>query len=369
MATSLNPRRKRLIHFFIGFGLFGFGMLSGPFLAYWGFSRGVARAEEKNSLDLLKKAENYENHPRFQGKKISVDFSHSYPQVTYWKITHLGLKQERLEKVSPRGDQEEILITSGREKLHYFIKQGVLIREIIQGEQQNFDPLRKNLDLVRQNYSIETIGESQVGRHKVIRVQFNPRFSGRPQQEIWIDPEAGLSLRSEIYGEGGKLSTLESFSEIEINPSIPAAALRINLPEKVRKADFIVYPQPDLAAAARSFGEQIFLPDSLPAGFVLKGIVVNRIGSNSRLQLVYSDGLTGLSVFQEKYRPNVETAVGLTPLKDSGFFAVSRGLTQLLAFLRGNLKIVLVGEIGKNEINQIAESLKPATFEGGNTRD
>ena len=368
MAASLTPRRYRLIHFSIGLGLFIFGMFSGPFLASWGFSRGAARAEEGTSLDLLKKTEDTEKHPSFQGKKITVDFSHSYPQVTYWRITHLGSRQERLEKVTPAGDQEEILITSGPEKLHYFIKQGVLIREIVQGEKQDFDPLRKNIDLARQNYTIETIGESLVGRHKVIRVQLHPRFAGRPQQEIWISPEAGLSLRSEIYGTEGKLSTLESFSEMEINPSIPAAALKINLPENVRKADFIVYPQPDLAAAARSFGQRIFVPDFLPAGFVLKGIVLNKIGENSRLQLIYSDGLTGLSVFEEKHQPTVDTALGLNP-GDGGFFTVSRGLTQLLAFLRGNLKIVLVGEVGKNEINQIAESLKPATLEGGNPSD
>jgi negative regulator of sigma E activity len=342
-------------------------MLSGPFPASLGFS-GSARAGEGTPLELLKKTEDTEKQPRFQGKKITVDFSHSYPQVTYWKITRLGSRQERLEKVTPQGDQEEILITSGPEKLHYFIKQGVLIREIIQGEPQDFDPLRRNIDLARQNYTIETVGESQVGRHKVIRVQLNPRFSGRPQQEIWINPEAGLSLRSEVYGTGGKLSTLESFSEMEINPRIPNTALKINLPENVRKADFIVYPQPDLAAAARSFGQRIFLPDFLPPGFVLKGIVVNKIGENSRLQLIYSDGLTGLSVFEEKHQPTVDTALGLNP-RDGGFFAVSRGLTQLLAFLRGNLKIVLVGELGKNEINQIAESLKPATLEGGNPSD
>jgi len=367
MTASSNPRRQRRIHFLIGWGLFSFGVLSGPCPASLGFS-GVARAGEGTPLELLKKTEDTEKQPRFQGKKITVDFSHSYPQVTYWKITRLGSRQERLEKVTPQGDQEEILITSGPEKLHYFIKQGVLIREIIQGEPQDFDPLRKNIDLARQNYTIETIGESQVGRHKVIRVQLHPRFSGRPQQEIWINPEAGLSLRSEVYGEGGKLSTLESFSEMEINPRIPNTALKVNLPENVRRADFLVYPQPDLAAAARSFGQRIFLPDFLPPGFVLKGIVLNKIGENSRLQLIYSDGLTGLSVFEEKHQPTVDTALGLNP-RDGGFFAVSRGLTQLLAFLRGNLKIVLVGELGKNEINQIAESLKPATFEGGNPSD
>jgi len=65
----------------------------------------------------------------------------------------------------------------------------------------------------------------------------------------------------------------------------------------------------------------------------------------------------------------VETVLNLNPAKEPGFLAVSRGLTQLLTFLRGNLKVVLVGELQKNEINQIAESLKPAVFEEGETRD
>ena len=83
MAASLNPRRNRLIHFLIGLGIF-----------CWVFPLGAARAGEGTSLDLLKKTEDTEKRPSFQGKKITVDFSHSYPQVTYWRITHLGARQD-----------------------------------------------------------------------------------------------------------------------------------------------------------------------------------------------------------------------------------------------------------------------------------
>ena len=346
-------------------GLFLNGIVASPFFVH----SGVARAEDRTPLELLEKTEDPAKQPSFRGKKVSVDFTRPFPQVSNWTITHVGIKQERMERISPKGKQEEIVIIKGREKLHYLTKQGLLVREIIRGEHPGFDPDRKNLDLARKNYTIEKVGLSKVDARPVVRIHLQSRFSGRPRQEIWIDPEVGLSLRSEFYGKSGNLSSMETFSDVEINPNFSDTVLQLNLPREIRRAEVVVYPQPDLAAAAASFGHQVYLPDFLPEGFVLRGIVLNRIGNLSRLQFIYSDGITGLSVFEERYRPEPESALRPRFLPEDGFLSVSQGLTNLLAFLKGEMKMVVVGELEKEEIHRVAESLKPVSFQGGKPDD
>ena len=349
--------------FFLGLGI---GLVLNGSIGIPGWiTPATARAEDKTPLELFQKAEESQQLPRFQGKKVSVDFSYTFPQISYWNISYLGRKRERLERLSAQGKQEEIMVITGKEKLHYLINQGLLVREITRGGTAPFDPNQKSLDLARRNYSIETVGTSQVGQRKVVRVHLRPHFSGRPRQEIWIDPEVGLSLRSEVYGKGGNLSSLETFSEVEINPTISEAALKLNLPRRIRKAEVIIYPQPNLAAAAEGFRHPFYIPESLPRGFVLQGIVLNRIGPTSRLQLIYSDGLTSLSIFQEKYQPAPDSALSVGPQRERSFVALSRGLTKLFAFHREDTKIVVVGEIDRDEINRVVESLKPAKLKGG----
>ena len=342
------------------------GILLGVGMGIPGLGRPeVARADDQTPIELLKKTEEQEQQPRFRGKKVSVDFTHPFPKVSNWEITHFGVRQERMERISPRGKQEEIVVIRGREKLHYITKQGLLVREIIQGDALTFDPKKKNIDLARKNYTIKTMGESKVDTRKVVRIHLQPRFAGRPRQEIWIDPEVGLSLRSELYRESGNLSSMETFSEVEINPALSDTVLQLKLPRQVRRAEVVVYPQPDMESALKNFDWPVYVPGFLPEGFALRGIVLNRIGNLSRLQLMYSDGISALSVFEEQYRPAPGSSIGPKFFPEDGYLTVSHGLTNLLAFLRGEMKLVVVGEIEKEEINRIAESMKPTTATGG----
>lgn len=80
--------------------------------------------------------------------------------------------------------------------------------------------------------------------------------------------------------------------------------------------------------------------------------------------MIYSDGIVPLSIFQEKLEEGPSTGgpegreIISFGSSGRGYFK-QKGIVRIFSFTTGNSKNTIVGEIDKNEMVKIAESLYP----------
>ena len=142
-------------------------------------------------------------------------------------------------------------------------------------------------------------GAPVVAGRKSVVLNLVPKRKDRQRRIWWVDRETGLVLRREQYGIDGALEQTTAFSNLQVGASLNRAAIRPNIPAGYK----VVHRPPDNAVTSlgaakkllREFGD---IPASLGSGFDFQSAsLVDAHGARS-LQVQYSDGLTGISLFK-----------------------------------------------------------------------
>ena len=106
------------------------------------------------------------------------------------------------------------------------------------------------------------------------------------------------------------------------------------------------------------------LPGYLPGGFARKCIRAKRAGDYGEIQVVYSDGLSLLSLFESsRFRPVAKSPLSKSqPVMVGGRQAELRqmGLVNSLAWQTSWAHLTILGEISHEEMLRVAESIYPA---------
>jgi sigma-E factor negative regulatory protein RseB len=167
------------------------------------------------------------------------------------------------------------------------------------------------LTLLAGAYAVALAGRDQIaGRAAFAVVALR---GGRVAARLWLDSATGLLLRQEIWDARHLLTRMVSFRTIRVIGAgsggatglVPAAA-----------PDLTVQQQPGAGAGASGGGGgetpqaaalrlHSRCPDVLPGGFRLVDVREEQLGPSAgrtALHLTYSDGLSGLSVFEQAGR-------------------------------------------------------------------
>ncbi|MEF7614706.1 MucB/RseB C-terminal domain-containing protein [Aquincola sp. MAHUQ-54] len=168
-------------------------------------------------------------------------------------------------------------------------------------------------------YELVAEGVDRVAGHDSLVFLLKPRDSDRFAQRLWADRGTGLLLRTDVLGAEDRVLESAAFTDLTIG----------------------VRPQPEsvLKAMKKLDGYRVLRPVLTPAkleaeGWSLKSPVkgfrqircvkrpletpvLDQSAGADVLQVVYSDGLTHVSVFiepfsQERHRQAVETSIGAT---------------------------------------------------------
>ena len=117
-----------------------------------------------------------------------------------------------------------------------------------------------------------------------------------------------------------------------------------------------------LEKAKTQLGDEINIPSYIPPGFILNNIILRAQGPEKTLQLLYTDGLSSLSIFQKKTKEGrrvIKTPIGTVQLKEKTAFFSSSGTMQIINLRSAPISTTLMGEVFKDEIVKVAESLTP----------
>jgi sigma-E factor negative regulatory protein RseB len=199
--------------------------------------------------------------------------------------------------------------------------------------------------LAAESYEIRQVGEERVAGRDAAVLLLAPRDALRYTQRLWADLATGLMLRADVLAADGSLVESSAFSVVEVGvkaqPEQVLQALRQD--EGLR----IVRPA-QRRTTLEAEGWQLARP--VP-GFALAGCVLRGIDPGSAepsmLQAVFSDGLTHVSVFVERFDAE----------RHRSEMQAKLGATHTAMRRQGEHWVTVVGDVPPTVIRQFSEAL------------
>jgi len=297
---------------------------------------------------------------KYQGVLTTILINTPFTQVYKYKVINYGNSYRREEFLTD-ATNKKINFDDGKYLWRFFPNKNLVIKEKSRLNSSSDSGIQNNLKLLKQNYTIQVVGEYNVNTRNGYKILFKPKQPDRPQQIFWVDSETGVPFRIEKYGPEHNLVSVSSFSQIKYSVPQKKDNLFLKVPTETNLTEVKEKSILSIDKAEPLMGSPVFYPHYLPSGFKLKNIVVRFQGKDKVLQLFFTDGLSSLSVFQKKFEPKysmVNTPFGKVKLKTGreAFFKTS-GTLNILNIRSQPIQITLMGEIFKKEIIKVAESL------------
>lgn len=158
------------------------------------------------------------------------------------------------------------------------------------------------VELLARNYAVMTVGTGSVAGRRAVIVESRRRdasLAGR----FWLDRQTGLMLRREVFDSRGATVRASAFIDISLgNPSF-TGHLPPMLPEPWRAR----VAASDLTGLRAAGWE---CPDRLPAELARYDVRRADDGAGPVLHSSYSDGLSSVSLFEQKGRLDIRSLDG-----------------------------------------------------------
>lgn len=160
-------------------------------------------------------------------------------------------------------------------------------------------------------YEAKLAGSERVAGRNCQIVVLEPRDEYRYPVMLWLDKRTGLPLKSRVNSNGGSVVSMFVFSEIQIGQAPDASLFRNDLSGK------------RIVKAAADMPVDVGWSVKPPAGYERVQAAVRKLPGKKApvTHLVYSDGLSVLSMFMEPIDPQGERLNGLSAEGVIGVYA------------------------------------------------
>ena len=265
-------------------------------------------------------------------------------QVRTSRITRLRTAKSVIEKIEVLDGASQETIRNGDEIIHYLPAERRIIVER-RGSERSFPDLHfMQAQELNRHYAVRPLSADRIAGRSARGVLLEPRDALRYGYRFWSDRSSGLLLRAQTLSEKGEVIEQVAFTQLVLGGVRPSQIKTSYANARGWRIENSPVTNDDLSGWRAGW---------LPGGFQLIRTVkrvVDRTGSSSEprevIQLVFSDGLAGISVFIEPWSPRHE---GL-PLQ--------QGSLNMLGKRHGKFWLTIVGEVPLISIRQIAESLE-----------
>jgi len=200
-------------------------------------------------------------------------------------------------------------------------------------------------------YDLKFTGQERVAGREANVLMLRAKDGHRYGYRLWADKSTGLLLRTEVLTDSGTVLESSAFSEVAVGTHPPLESLL----QPIRRLEGYRISHPALVPV-RLEDEGWRLTSGVP-GFRQVSCIkrpadsplrVSRPAEQPRLQAVYSDGLTYVSVFIEPFRAERHTR----PMQ------AAIGATQTLMRRKGEWWITVMGDVPAPTLRRFAESLE-----------
>ncbi|BBI99286.1 sugar dehydratase [Ferrigenium kumadai] len=293
-------------------------------------------AEERQvSLDWLKTVAFAAHQTDYSGV-----FVYQYDnRVETSRITHVVESDSEYEKLeSLDGPKREIIRHHGQ--VWCYINHKMVQVGSQQGRSRFPSLLPDQLSALSANYQVKEGGAERVAGYNTHAILFQPKDNSRYVHKIWVHTDSGLLLKAAVLGEKNQLVEQYAFTQLQIGGNIDSSWVKSS-------ASALPAPEAVKSGVAVNSG---WIVDALPAGFK-KTMEIQRPmrGKHAPVtQLVFSDGLSAISIFIEPIDSDEDDVEGLS----------SRGAVNLYHKLVDRNLITVVGEVPPRTVMQVLDSLR-----------
>jgi len=208
--------------------------------------------------------------------------------------------------------------------------------------------LPEQLSLLNENYLIKQAEEGRVAGFHAHTMVFQPRDNLRYAHKMWAHSDSGLLLKAEVLDERGRVIEQNAFTQLVIGGNIDRTWIVGDKPKPALLAGKAHHPRsPKAETPANASGWQV---DMLPAGFKKITELRRKMPKHNvpAIQMVFSDGLAGISVFIDVVDNDEDDYPGLS----------SQGVVQVYRKIIGNYLVTVVGEVPPRTVMQVADSVR-----------
>lgn len=246
------------------------------------------------------------------------------------RIVHLfenGVEMERITTLD--GPPFEIVRTN--EELTCYLPEDRVMRIEPRTGRQGFPSLLpRQMTTLAQHFNVKKLEIERVAGHEAQVWMFEPTDEFRFWHKLWTELKTGLWLRGRVIDEKGNTIEEITFTDIQIGGKIDRDMVKPTLANKI--SQWRVDRKLPLAATRADTG---WTAKNLPAGFVKISESFMRALPGRKepvSQLVYSDGLTSVSVYASALPPNQTVNEGASVQGTHQVFARQVGDHMLTAF-------------------------------------
>lgn len=166
------------------------------------------------------------------------------------------------------------------------------------------------IDRLNKYYSFHIMGEGRVAGQETKKIIIKPRDKYRYGHELWVDEKTGLLLKNHLIDENGKTVEQFMFTHIDYPEKIRDAAKNINSKSET-------YTWYDAKSVEPKLNESMqWKVMHMPPGFY-QDTTGKRNMTMSKMpveHMVFTDGLSSVSVFIEKKMKNSKNLMGTSTM-------------------------------------------------------
>lgn len=356
---------------------------------------GFARAEIPNTEDALQKLIRSSDTVNFIGKRVIISYAPNGVMIREELITRKAPDKKRIEILSPVEMKDLVIIANGNEpgRGMIFNRKDDNRKDNRQPDNRNRDrkmerrppfppppffdvdelPIKNEQALLR-NYNVVVLYGGHVARRTTYLLEIEPKIYNKPARKVWMDTITGVPLKMEQYDRQRKLRSIFTYSEINFNPKINDAIFKQQNPHppdreprmnrEYKELWGFNKGKLDVSSIKKAIKMSVMIPEHLPMGFDMQSIHLMKFDEHKSIHLIYSDGLTILSVFQSPLndeRPREDrgrerSKVGNMNIKGVETEVISDGIMFIFRWKYDNVNITLIGEQNLSEMVNIAGS-------------
>lgn len=170
------------------------------------------------------------------------------------------------------------------------------------------------------------------------------RQDGKPAARFWLDPSSGLLVRREVYDSRGRVVRSSALVDLKVSPVATATAVPAAVPPALSLMAATSERRLSLDEVSALGRRGWVVPRVLPGQLVLYDVRMHGSGDRAVVHLGYSDGLTTMSVFEQRGRLDRAAVEGWQHTTVSGatmWFDASAVPTRAVWTSRGRVWTVL----------------------------
>ena len=257
-------------------------------------------------------------------------------------VVELDSEYEKLESLD--GPKREIIRHHGQIWCYINHRMVQVDSQQVRGRFPSLLP--EQLSALSSNYLIKEAGMERVAGYNTQVILFQPKDNLRYAHKIWVHTDSGLLLKAAVLGDKKQVIEQYTFTQLQIGGNIDRSW--------VGAKDLLGYgaelPVPPETATGGTAINSGWVVDALPAGFKKTREIQRPMRGKHApvIQIVFSDGLSAISIFIEPDDGDEDDADGLS----------SRGAVNLYHKVLDKHLITVVGEAPPRTVMQALDSVR-----------